>query len=585
MLKPNEIERISMALNKPMRALENQIMEDIVRRIKINGEITRSADWQIKRLTELGMAKSDIKKAIQENLNLSDEDMHEMYKKVVRSGYARDKEVYQKCGKRQVPFEENQGLQQLLSAVSEQTGGELQNISQSLGFAVRQPNGKLTFTEVGKYYQDTLDNAVMGIASGVFDYNTVIKKVISEMTNSGLRTVDYETGWSNRVDVAARRSVMTGLSQLTAKVNENNAKELDTDMYEVTWHSGARPSHQVWQGKWYTHKQLVTICGLGSVTGLCGANCYHDYYPVIPGISEPAYTDDELKRMNAEENTPVSYNGREYTKYEALQRQRKLETTMRAQRQQIHLLEVAGADEDDIINARCRYRGTSQEYTRFSREMDLPQQRARVNADGLGNIGVGKRKKAVDNLEESGIIINEKSKKPITKITDKAIENVPKVKIDGYTDEQCDLIQQQHKELLKYSRDNNDDKEVAFVMDSSIISRKEFLGSDDKLDFDSELYGKDLFVMHNHPRNSSYSIDDIVEFLGTSNIKSLSIVKNNGKVEVLTKLTQYDRMTTIMGLDRMVRKKVKIGSDAEYRAIVNKFLDKYVKLGVIEWLK
>ena len=585
MLKPNEIERISMALNKPMRALENQIMEDIVRRIKINGEITRSADWQIKRLTELGMAKSDIKKAIQENLNLSDEDMHEMYKKVVRSGYARDKEVYQKCGKRQVPFEENQGLQQLLSAVSEQTGGELQNISQSLGFAVRQPNGQLTFTEVGKYYQDTLDNAVMGIASGVFDYNTVIKKVISEMTNSGLRTVDYETGWSNRVDVAARRSVMTGLSQLTAKVNENNAKELDTDMYEVTWHSGARPSHQVWQGKWYTHKQLVTICGLGSVTGLCGANCYHDYYPVIPGISEPAYTDDELKRMNAEENTPVSYNGREYTKYEALQRQRKLETTMRAQRQQIHLLEVAGADEDDIINARCRYRGTSQEYTRFSREMDLPQQRARVNADGLGNIGVGKRKKAVDNLEESGIIINEKSKKPITKITDKAIENVPKVKIDGYTDEQCDLIQQQHKELLKYSRDNNDDKEVAFVMDSSIISRKEFLGSDDKLDFDSELYGKDLFVMHNHPRNSSYSIDDIVEFLGTSNIKSLSIVKNNGKVEVLTKLTQYDRMTTIMGLDRMVRKKVKIGSDAEYRAIVNKFLDKYVKLGVIEWLK
>lgn len=192
---------------------------------------------------------------------------------------------------------------------------------------------------------------------------------------------------------------------------------------------------------------------------------------------------------------------------------------------------------------------------------------------------------AVDNLEESGIIISEQSKKPITKITDKAIENVPKVKIDGYTDEQCDLIQQQHKELLKYSRDNNDDKEVAFVMDSSIISRKEFLGSDDKLDFDSELYGKDLFVMHNHPRNSSYSIDDIVEFLGTSNIKSLSIVKNNGKVEVLTKLTQYDRMTTIMGLDRMVRKKVKIGSDAEYRAIVNKFLDKYVKLGVIEWLK
>ena len=96
--------------------------------------------------------------------------------------------------------------------------------------------------------------------------------------------------------------------------------------------------------------------------------------------------------MNAEENTPIAYNGKEYTKYEALQKQRKLETVMRAERQKIKLLEEAGADEDDIINARCKYRGTSQEYTRFSKAMELPQQRARVTVDGLGNIGVEKIK-------------------------------------------------------------------------------------------------------------------------------------------------------------------------------------------------
>lgn len=143
-------------------------------------------------------------------------------------------------------------------------------------------------------------------------------------------------------------------------------------------------------GQGLQQKELETICGLGTVTGLCGANCYHDYYPFIPGISERSYTDEELAQMNAEENKPVKYGDKEYTKYEALQRQRKLETAMRAQRQKIHLLEEAGADEEDIINARCRYRGTSQEYTRFSKAMGLPQQRERVNADGLGNMGVGK---------------------------------------------------------------------------------------------------------------------------------------------------------------------------------------------------
>ena len=404
MLKASEIERASMVLDKPLRDLEMQIMEDIVRRIKINGEITRSADWQIYRLHELGMSKREIKKAIADNLDLSKAEIKELYNDILQKGYEWDDSIYRTKGKARIPLEENEGLQRLLSAVSEQTSGELKNISQSLGFAVKQPDGKLKFTQAADFYQQSLDNAIMGIASGAFDYNTVIKKVISDMTNSGLRTVDYATGWSNRADVAARRSVMTGLSQLTAKMNEDNAKELGTDYFEVTWHSGARPSHQEWQGKVYSKKELETICGLGTVTGLCGANCYHDYYPFIPGISERSYTDEELAQMNAEENKPVKYGDKEYTKYEALQRQRKLETAMRAQRQKIHLLEEAGADEEDIINARCRYRGTSQEYTRFSKAMGLPQQRERVNADGLGNIGVGKYSKAVDKNEKYGIM-------------------------------------------------------------------------------------------------------------------------------------------------------------------------------------
>ncbi|WP_418559813.1 phage minor capsid protein, partial [Pseudoruminococcus massiliensis] len=68
---------------------------------------------------------------------------------------------------------------------------------------------------------------------------------------------------------------------------------------------------------------------------MCGANCYHSYYPVIPGISVPTYTEEELDEMNRQENIPIDYNGKQYTKYEALQRQRQLETRMRAERQKI----------------------------------------------------------------------------------------------------------------------------------------------------------------------------------------------------------------------------------------------------------
>ncbi|MBR5825849.1 MAG: minor capsid protein, partial [Clostridia bacterium] len=242
MFTSNEIEALSMSFDSRMKQLETDVMSDIIRRISINGEITRSADWQINRLYELGVAKDDIKKTIQKALNLKDEEVEELFRKAIESGYARNEDIYKKLGKDIVPFSENKVLQQYISSVAKQTAEEMRNLSQSLGFAVKNPDGTVSFTPIAEYYQNTLDNAINGIANGVFDYNTAIKRAVNELTKSGLRSVDYASGWSNRVDVAARRAVMTGMGQLTGKVNEMNAEELGTDMYEVSWHGGARPS-------------------------------------------------------------------------------------------------------------------------------------------------------------------------------------------------------------------------------------------------------------------------------------------------------------------------------------------------------
>ncbi len=348
-----------------------------------------------------------------------------MYSEALKTDYLRNAELYKASGKNQIPFAENFALQRLIKAVSDQTYGTLKNITNSLGFSVRNAAGRLEFKPIADYYQQTLDSAIFDIASGVFDYNTVLKRAVSEMTNSGLRTVDYASGWANRVDVAARRAIMTGMSQLTAKVNENNAKALDTEYFEVSWHGGARPEHQEWQGKVYSRKELEKVCGLGTVTGLCGANCYHDYYPFIPGISERTYTDEQLAEMNREENTPVEYNGRKYTKYEALQRQRRLETAMRAQKQKINLLETGGANEDDILNARCRYHGLSQEYSMFSKAMKLPQQRERVNTGGVYVAKVGaKRNGKVSPDERLELLKNSLTSKTDSDIIESGSDDV-----------------------------------------------------------------------------------------------------------------------------------------------------------------
>lgn len=207
-------------------------------------------------------------------------------------------------------------------------------------------------------------------------------------------------------------------------MQEDNADKLGTDKFEVSWHGTARPEHQEWQGKVYTKEQLASVCGLGSVTGLLGANCRHTYFPFIEGVSERIYTDEQLRAMNERENKPKYYNGKPYTSYEATQRQRYLETSMRAQRQKIKLLEEAGADEQDITLAKCKYRRLSQEYTAFSKQMGLPQERDRIYADGLGKSNAkvsGIREKYLQNSKNDDKI---NLKKPYLKIKTEEISSM-----------------------------------------------------------------------------------------------------------------------------------------------------------------
>lgn len=597
MFTPTEIEALPSAMEQLYRSLQLNIMSDLTERLKANSEeITSAADWQINRLYELGVSKDEIDSLIQSTLDVSDDEIDRIYDEVVKSGYARNEELYTSKGKEYIPYAENKQLQQLVKAVKNQTKSEYRNITGSLGFAVRNADNTLSFTPLADFYQRTLDNGLMQIASGAVDYSTALKKAVKAMTDSGLRTVDYASGWSNRVDVAARRALMTGFNQVVAKVNEDNAEQLGTEYFEVSYHRGARPTHQVWQGRVYSKKELETVCGLGTVTGLCGANCYHSYSPFMKGIDTPTYSEEELDRMNEEENTPKEYNGKEYTAYEAQQRQRQLETAMRADRQKIELLTQGGADDDTITGAKAKYFQRQDEYVKFSKAMGLPEQWERITVNGKNALGSKLPKKAesvnkitAESVAKSGksVIIKEKSKKPITPITDKAISRIPKVDIEGYTEEQCLEIQKQHKELLKFSKEQNENKEVAFVLknDVSKMITEPIKGTDEKIDFGSALQGKDLFVMHNHPRNSSYSLNDIIEFIKNDSIKTFTIVKNDGNIEVLTKLKGYDRLSLLTELQRMGKKRIKTGSDSEYRKVIDKFLSKHQEGGLFEWKK
>lgn len=382
--KPDVV-KTSLRMESIWMDAENRIIQDIVRRIRKTGKITSTADYQIKRLVEMGKSTEEVEKILKDALKATYPEMFKLYDDIAEWQYVRDKSIYEQVNREFIPAEENEQLKQVSQAVRKQTQDELHNLARSYGFSVLMGNRRV-FMPFSEYYQRYVDMAITDVISGAFDYNTVIRRVVTQMTNSGLRTVDYATGYSNRVHVAVRRSVLTGVSQITGEMNRINADKLGTNYYEVDWHPGARPEHRKWQGKVYSKEELVSVCGLGTATGLQGANCYHDYYPFVKGVSERQWSDEWLRKQNAIESKIKRWQGKELDVYGITQQQRRMETAMRAQRSKIVALKTARADADQILNMRVKYRAQLYEYTKFCRQMGVEQQRERIYMDMLGRV-------------------------------------------------------------------------------------------------------------------------------------------------------------------------------------------------------
>ncbi len=404
-MTPEEIEALGYGNEIIWLDLEQEIINDMARRIKQTGVVTRTADYQLNQLQRIfGYSDKQMTDLLKQTIAQSDAYVDKVLEQAVQIDYIDNKDLYAAVGKSAVPYSKNAVIQSLVYNLKAQCKGGINNISKTLGFVVNGATGKKALA-LSEYYKAVLDDAILQVASGGFDSKTSLKKAVSQMTNSGLRWIDYESGHHNRVTVAARRSVSTALTQLTKEMSDYHAEQLGCDTFEVAWHANARPTHREWHGQVWTKAQLVTVCGLGTVEGLCGANCYHVYYPFIKGLSKRNWSDEWLREQNEKEDTPKTFNGKEYTGYEATQRQRVIETRMRAQREAIQALKEGDGDPLDIMFMQGKYRASMDEYVKFSKAMGLREQRDRIYIDGKGVVGAIK-KKGVYSKEEYGALMS-----------------------------------------------------------------------------------------------------------------------------------------------------------------------------------
>ena len=380
---PELLDAMPEELAELYRGLEDALLMEICSRLKLRDELNEVTVQDIKALRSHGIDLKEIEKAIRQTTGISEKKLNELIDDVVERNQKYYTEVIDLARVTQPDVLVDATT---IDAIKRQTWDVFRNITASMGFLV---DAGRTMLSPAKAYQWALDAATLKVESGAISYGQAIKEAVRELASSGLRVVDYESGHRDHVDVAARRAVMTGVSQLCSKYTEQAAEYLETPYFEVSAHAGARDkpgpspwsSHKNWQGKVYSvrdgdiYPTIYKVCGLGAVDGLEGANCRHRRFPWVEGVSERTYTDDQLKHID--DGLGCTYDGKTYTAYEATQMQRRVEREIRKLKREKAAYKAAGLHEDETA-VNIRLRRLNAKYKAFSAEAGLPEQPERM---------------------------------------------------------------------------------------------------------------------------------------------------------------------------------------------------------------
>ena len=317
MLSPDYLLHISEGGEEIAEQLHSEIIRKMVYRIMLRigrGEdyiLTATDKWQIQTLQEAGYLLEDIQQEIAKYTKLQQEEIKEAMEDAGVKALDYDDKIYQQVGLSPTPLTQSPELIRLMQRNYEATFGEWNNFTRTMAF------------EAQKNFIYQVDKAYNLVSTGAMSYTEAVRDAVNSIISEGA-TVKYASGHEDTIETATLRAVRTGISQATSQIQMARAEEMGVDKFIISSHLGARPSHQVWQGKVFTLEELKStndgMPALGTVTGLCGVNCRHSWSVWFDGMDNP------YEQYDSEENRK---------QYEKEQYQRTLERRIRNTKREV----------------------------------------------------------------------------------------------------------------------------------------------------------------------------------------------------------------------------------------------------------
>ena len=377
MLPPSYLDAMPDAFVQLAQQVEDEILQDVARRIGKMGTLTETADWQLWRYQQTEAVRENVVKLLAKYSGKSEATIRRLLKEAATEAMEREDAIYYHYNLEPTPFEESAALNNLLNAGARQTCGTWRNLTAT------------TANTVSGAFERTLDVAWGKVATGAFDYKTAVKQAVDSLADE-MPEITYPSGHTDSLEVAARRAVLTGVNQTAGKLQEARMDEMNVEFVETSAHGGARPSHAEWQGRRFHRGGAVDYLGkhypdfeqatgYGTGAGLCGWNCRHTFFAVFPELGDPpTWTEESLQELNARN---IEYNGKLYTQYEVNQMQRARERNVRKWKKRYLAESAAGSDTTDSA---VRLKAARQSLSEFAKATGARVDSARVSVPKFG---------------------------------------------------------------------------------------------------------------------------------------------------------------------------------------------------------
>lgn len=406
MLSEDAIEKLIQPLIDRQEAINNYVIKMIAERVKEIGTIKSSDVYKLERLFKTGADVKKINKELSRLTGLQETEIKRIIKEVAEDAYHDVKPYYDYRHKPFIPFEENEALQRVISAIQVQTVGEYINLAKAQAFMIRDLKHPkvLIPTPIARTYQTVIDEAIQASQQGVIDYNTAMRRTMKQLNESGIRHVEYNTEsgrrYTQRLDTAVRRNILDGIRAINQGVQDETGKQFGADGKELSVHANSAPDHEPFQGHQFTNEEyekLQTGKAFKDIDGQKFAaverpigvlNCRHFAFSIIIGHAKPNYTKAELNELIRKNHEGYTLpNGTHFTLYECTQKQRDLETKVRRAKDGQMMAKESG-DIDLARQYQSKIDKYTKEYKAFSKACGLQPKMSKMTVSGYRRIKI-----------------------------------------------------------------------------------------------------------------------------------------------------------------------------------------------------